>query len=273
MKERLDIILVNKGLVESRDKAKRTIMAGLVTVDGRLEDKAGQKFDTDSVFELKEKLCNYVSRGGMKLEKAIDAFDISLEGAVCVDMGASTGGFTDCMLQNGVEKVYAIDVGYGQLDYRLRTDERVINMEKTNIRYLDTDLIKEAIDFISIDVSFISVKYMFPVAAKILADEGLIVSLIKPQFEAGRDQVGKKGIVRDKKIHSEVIENVIGYADQNGFVPKGLTFSPVTGTKGNIEYLLCLERKKEIDTEEKSENVYELNISTVVEEAHSSLEQ
>ncbi|MBF1358013.1 MAG: TlyA family RNA methyltransferase, partial [Mogibacterium diversum] len=221
MKERLDVILVNNGLASSRDNAKRTIMAGLVTVDGIVETKSGQKFDVDSEFKVKDKLLKYVSRGGLKLEKAIQSFNIKLNGCYAVDMGASTGGFTDCMLMNGALKVYALDVGYGQLDYKLRVDPRVINMEKTNIRYLDTTLIEEPIDFISIDVSFISLRHMFPVASEILKDTGAVMCLIKPQFEAGRDQVGKKGIVRDSKIHVEVIENVIGYASDNGLFPHG----------------------------------------------------
>lgn len=253
MKERLDVILVNNGLASSRDNAKRTIMAGLVTVDGIVETKSGQKFDVDSEFKVKDKLLKYVSRGGLKLEKAIQSFSIKLNGCYAVDMGASTGGFTDCMLMNGALKVYALDVGYGQLDYKLRVDPRVINMEKTNIRYLDTTLIEEPIDFISIDVSFISLRHMFPVASKILKDTGAVMCLIKPQFEAGREQVGKKGIVRDSKVHVEVIENVIGYASDNGLYPHGLDYSPVKGTKGNIEYLLYLrktESSKEISPQE-----------------------
>ncbi|MBQ0004266.1 MAG: TlyA family RNA methyltransferase [Clostridiales bacterium] len=267
MKERLDVILVNKGLCESRDKAKRTIMAGLVTVDGNLEDKPGRTFDVDSEFVVKEKLCPYVSRGGLKLEKAIEEFNISAEGAVCVDMGASTGGFTDCMLQNGAVKVYAIDVGYGQLDYKLRVDPRVVNMEKTNIRYLDTNLIEEPVNLISIDVSFISVKHMLPVAAKILAPDGAVLCLVKPQFEAGREQVGKKGIVRDHKVHVEVIEKVIGYGKDNGLTPIGLTYSPVKGTKGNIEYLCCFVPDNAVEGE-----IF-LNPKEVVELSHSSLDE
>lgn len=267
MKERLDVILVNKGLCESRDKAKRTIMAGLVTVDGQLEDKPGRTFDVDSVFELKETLCPYVSRGGLKLEKAIECFDISARDAVCVDMGASTGGFTDCMLQNGAVKVYAIDVGYGQLDYKLRVDPRVVNMEKTNIRYLDQSLIEEPINLISIDVSFISVKHMLPVASAILADDGCVLCLVKPQFEAGKEQVGKKGIVRDKNVHIEVIQKVISYAKDNGLVAVGLTFSPVKGTKGNIEYLLCLRPQNSVD------EIPEIDPRAVVELSHMDLDK
>ena len=263
MKERLDVILVNNGLASSRDNAKRTIMAGLVTVDGIVETKSGQKFDVDSEFKVKDKLLKYVSRGGLKLEKAIQSFNIKLNGCYAVDMGASTGGFTDCMLMNGALKVYALDVGYGQLDYKLRVDPRVINMEKTNIRYLDTTLIEEPIDFISIDVSFISLRHMFPVASKILKDTGAVMCLIKPQFEAGREQVGKKGIVRDSKVHVEVIENVIGYASDNGLYPHGLDYSPVKGTKGNIEYLLYLK---------KTDSSEEISPQEVVNIAHGELD-
>ena len=263
MKERLDVILVNNGLASSRDNAKRTIMAGLITVDGIVETKSGQKFDVDSEFKVKDKLLKYVSRGGLKLEKAIQSFNIKLNGCYAVDMGASTGGFTDCMLMNGALKVYALDVGYGQLDYKLRVDPRVINMEKTNIRYLDTTLIEEPIDFISIDVSFISLRHMFPVASEILKDAGAVMCLIKPQFEAGREQVGKKGIVRDSKIHVEVIENVISYASDNGLYPHGLDYSPVKGTKGNIEYLLYLK---------KTESSEEISPQEVVNIAHGELD-
>lgn len=263
MKERLDIILVNMGLATSRDNAKRTIMAGLVTVDGVVETKSGQKFDVDSEIVVKDKLLKYVSRGGLKLEKAIESFDINLKGYYTVDMGASTGGFTDCMLMNGAAKVYALDVGYGQLDYKLRVDSRVVNMEKTNIRYLDTALIEEPIDFISIDVSFISLKHMFPVASEILKDSGSVMCLIKPQFEAGREQVGKKGIVRDSKVHVEVIKNVIGYASLDGLYPHGLDYSPVKGTKGNIEYLLYLKKTESIDS---------ISPEEVVDIAHSELD-
>lgn len=263
------MILVEKGLVDSRDKAKRTIMAGLVTVDGQVEDKAGRKFETTQEFAVKTKLCPYVSRGGLKLEKAIEVFGLSLEGAICVDMGASTGGFTDCMLQNGAAKVYAIDVGYGQLDYRLRVDPRVVNMEKTNIRYLAPEAIAEPIDMISVDVSFISLKHMFPVAARLLAEQGSLLCLIKPQFEAGREEVGKKGIVRDAAVHRSVIEKVIAYADEQALAPAGLSFSPVKGGKGNIEYLLWLRRKEAVSAEfSQAERIPE-----VVVAAHRELDQ
>ncbi len=253
---------MNNGFAESREKAKRTIMAGLVRVNGRLEDKPGQSFDIESEIEVIGKECPYVSRGGLKLQKAIEDWGVDCTNAYCIDMGASTGGFTDCMLQHGATKVYAIDVGYGQLDYKLRTDERVVNMEKTNIRYLDVELIEEPIDLISIDVSFISLKHMFPVASKVLADDGIILSLVKPQFEAGKEQVGKGGIVRDTKVHEEVLRNVISYAGENGLYPSKLTFSPIRGTKGNIEYLLLLSKKK-------CDN--ELDISGIVSLSHSEL--
>lgn len=245
MKERLDILLVKKGFYQSRERAKASIMAGIVYVDGQKSDKAGNMVDTEAEITVKENICPYVSRGGLKLEKSMKIWPISLENTVCMDIGASTGGFTDCMLQNGAAKVYAVDVGYGQLDYKLRIDPRVVNMEKCNIRYLDFDKISEPVDFISIDVSFISLKLVFPVASKLLGENGSLVCLVKPQFEAGREQVGKKGIVRDKKVHRQVIENVIQYAEDNGFFTAGLTFSPVTGAKGNIEYLLFLTKQQQ----------------------------
>ena len=244
MKERLDILLVQKGLCPSREKAKASIMAGIVYVDGQKSDKAGNMIDENAEITVKENICPYVSRGGLKLDKAMNLWGFPLEDKVCMDIGASTGGFTDCMLQKGARKVYAVDVGYGQLDYKLRIDERVINMEKCNIRYVEKDDIADPIDFISIDVSFISLKLVFPVASKLLTEEGHLVCLVKPQFEAGREQVGKKGIVRDRKVHKEVIENVADYALQNGLYPVGLTYSPVTGAKGNIEYLMHLSKVK-----------------------------
>ncbi|MBS6176828.1 TlyA family RNA methyltransferase [Emergencia timonensis] len=265
LKERLDVLLVKRGIYQSRERAKASIMAGIVFVDGQKSDKAGNMVDTEAEIFVKENICPYVSRGGLKLEKSIREFDLNMQDKVCMDIGASTGGFTDCMLQNGAVKVYAIDVGYGQLDWKLRTDDRVVNMEKCNVRYLDTDLIAEPIDFISIDVSFISLKLIFPVAAKVLAEDGEIVCLVKPQFEAGREQVGKKGIVRDRKVHEEVIQNVIEYARENGLYPQGLTFSPVTGAKGNIEYLLALSKM-----EKMSYNV--CCIQEIVANSHAELE-
>lgn len=246
----------------SREKAKASVMAGLVYVDGQRVDKPGTSVDTEADITVKEALCPYVSRGGLKLEKALELYGFSLENATAVDIGASTGGFTDCMLQKGAKKVFAIDVGYGQLDWKLRNDPRVVNMEKTNVRYLDTDTVDSDVDFISIDVSFISLKLIFPVAAKLLADDGSLVCLVKPQFEAGRSQVGKKGIVRDASVHKEVIENVIGYGKDNGLYSHGLTYSPVTGTKGNIEYLLYM-KKTPAETEP--------DIDGTVEDSHRTL--
>ena len=216
-------------------------MAGLIYVDGQLSDKAGAMISRDADITVRDNHCPYVSRGGLKLEKAMETWGFDLNGSVCMDIGASTGGFTDCMLQNGASKVYAVDVGYGQLDYRLRNDSRVVNMEKQNIRYIDTEAI-DPLDFISVDVSFISLRHIFPVAARMIKDDGRMVCLIKPQFEAGREQVGKKGIIRDRKVHVQVIENVIKYSLESGFIPSGLTYSPVKGAKGNIEFLIYLCR-------------------------------
>lgn len=262
MKNRLDVVLTERGLFPSREKAKASIMAGIVYVDGQKVDKAGTPVSREADIYIKEDLCPYVSRGGLKLEKALAEFDFHLEDAVCADIGASTGGFTDCMLQKGAKKVFAIDVGYGQLDWKLRNDRRVVNMEKTNIRYLDPEQIDPDLDFISIDVSFISLKLVFPVAAKMLGPGGSIVCLVKPQFEAGREQVGKKGIVRDQNIHREVIEKVISYGEQQSLYPRGLTYSPVTGAKGNIEYLLHL----------KKQPGGEISIDQVVRASHEELE-
>ena len=245
-KERLDKLLVDGGFFESREKAKRAIMAGLVFVDGQKEYKAGTDFPLDCEIVVKGDECPFVSRGGLKLAKALKIWEISLKGVIAMDMGASTGGFTDCMLQKGASKVYSVDVGYGQLDWKLRQDPRVVNMEKCNIRYLDDENLYNTVDFVSIDVSFISLKHMFPVASKVLKDCGKIVALVKPQFEAGRDQVGKHGIVKDEKVHIEVIEKSIEYAKQSGLYPIALSFSPIKGAKGNIEYLLYLEKSHEI---------------------------
>ena len=269
MKERLDVILVNMGLAPSRDNAKRTIMAGLVTVNGVVETKSGQKFDVDSEFVVKDKLLKYVSRGGLKLEKAIESFDIDLDGCYAVDMGASTGGFTDCMLMNGAAKVYAVDVGYGQLAWKLRSDSRVINIEKCNFRYFDQSQVDEEIDFMSMDVSFISLKLIFPVATKLLKDGGSILCLVKPQFEAGRQQVGKNGIVRDTNVHKEVIEKVISYALENELIAKNLTFSPITGAKGNIEYLLHLNKQKNIGYNMSYKDSFD--VAEVVQTSHAEL--
>lgn len=240
MKERLDVLLVKRGLAESREKAKAVIMAGQVFVKGQREDKAGSMFDSQAELEIKGTPLKYVSRGGYKLEKAMEAMGVRVGGLVCMDVGASTGGFTDCMLQNGAKKVYAVDVGTNQLAWKLRQDERVVSMEKTNVRYLTREQIPEGIAFFSIDVAFISLtKVLLPVQKTLLPGAGG-VCLIKPQFEAGREKVGKKGVVRDAKIHEEVICRVLDYASSLGFAAEGLSFSPIKGPEGNIEYLLLL---------------------------------
>ena len=244
MKERLDVLLVRQGLAPSREKAKAVIMAGHVFVNGQREDKAGAMFMEDkSRIEVRGGGLRYVSRGGLKLEKAMTDFSLTLENRVCMDIGASTGGFTDCMLQNGARLVYAIDVGHGQLAWKLRCDERVVCMEKTNFRYVVREDISEAPDFASADVSFISLSKILPVAGMLLQPGGEMVCLIKPQFEAGREKVGKKGVVRDQAVHREVIEQVFSYAEKEGFILLHLTFSPVKGPEGNIEYLLHLKKK------------------------------
>lgn len=241
-KERLDVLLVKKGLASSREKAKAIIMSGIVFVDGQREDKAGSTFDEKQQIIIKGKTLKYVSRGGLKLEKAMDNFGISLEGKVCMDVGASTGGFTDCMLQNGAIKVYSVDVGHGQLDWKLRNDERVVCMERTNMRYMTEDDIEEKASFVSIDVSFISLTKILPAVSRILETEGQVVALIKPQFEAGREKVGKKGVVRDPKVHEEVIEKICDFASSNGFLLLHLDYSPIKGPEGNIEYLLHMQK-------------------------------
>ncbi len=248
MKERLDVLLVKRNLVESREKAKAIIMSGNVFVEGQREDKAGSTFSDEVQIEIKGQTLPYVSRGGLKLEKAMANFDVVLEGKVCTDVGSSTGGFTDCMLQNGARKVFAIDVGRGQLAWKLRQDERVVCMEKTNIRYVTPEDLGEEIDFSSIDVSFISLtKVLIPIRNYLKAD-GQIVALIKPQFEAGREKVGKKGVVREKSTHYEVIELVLSYAMSIGFEVKALDFSPIKGPEGNIEYLVHLQKTDTIGT-------------------------
>ncbi len=267
MKERLDVLLVKQGHAESREKAKAIIMSGIVYVDGDKEDKAGSTFEETSVIEVRGSTLKYVSRGGLKLEKAMTHFDVTLEGKVCMDVGSSTGGFTDCMLQNGAVKVYAVDVGHGQLAWKLRNDERVVCMEKTNIRYVTSEDIKDRIEFSSIDVSFISLtKVLLPVK-NLLTEDGQIVCLIKPQFEAGREKVGKKGVVREKSVHLEVIRSVISYGISIGFEVLHLEFSPIKGPEGNIEYLLHL--KNHPDGESFLE--YSVNPEKVVEEAHKDL--
>ena len=242
MKERLDVLLVKRNLAESREKAKAIIMAGSVFVDGEREDKAGSSFPADVRIDVKGHALPYVSRGGLKLEKALANFDVTVEGKVCTDVGSSTGGFTDCMLQSGAVKVFAIDVGRGQLDWKLRQDERVVCMEKTNIRYVTPEDIGEPVDFSSIDVSFISLAKVLEPIRGYLRSDGEIVALIKPQFEAGREKVGKKGVVREKSTHHEVIEKVAQYANTIGFEVLNIDFSPIKGPEGNIEYLIHLRK-------------------------------
>ena len=242
MKKRLDILLVEKGLAESREKAKTIIMSGIVYVDGEKEDKAGSTFPEEAEIEVRGKTLRYVSRGGLKLEKAMTSFPIELEGKVCMDVGASTGGFTDCMLQNGAVKVYSVDVGHGQLAWSLRNDPRVVCMEKTNIRYVTPKDIEEAVAFASVDVSFISLSKVLPPLRELMTDAAECVCLIKPQFEAGREKVGKKGVVREKSTHIEVIENVLQFTLGFGFEVLGLDFSPIKGPEGNIEYLMYIKK-------------------------------
>lgn len=246
MKQRLDVILAERGLLASREKAKTVIMSGNVFVRGVREDKPGAQIDaaeTDIV--IRENPLKYVSRGGLKLEKAIDEFSLEINGCICLDIGSSTGGFTDCMLQNGAAKVYAVDVGHGQLDWKLRNDERVVCMEKTNFRYVTPDQIGDIIGFATADVSFISLDKILPAARPLLGENAMMVCLIKPQFEAGRAQVGKKGVVRDRNVHVEVIEKVMNSAKVTGFSPEGLTYSPIRGPEGNIEYLTLLKKSED----------------------------
>ena len=246
-KKRLDMLLVEQGYAASREKAKAVIMAGAVFINGQREDKAGACFDPDKIktLEVKGAELPYVSRGGLKLEKALQVFPLALTGKICMDIGASTGGFTDCMLQNGAQKVYAVDVGHGQLDWKLRSDERVVCMERTNFRYLTSEDMPEQVDFASCDVSFISLTKILLPARNLLKDQGEMVCLIKPQFEAGREKVGKKGVVRDKEVHREVIRKVMDFSDDIGFQIRDLSFSPIKGPEGNIEYLLYLKKDAE----------------------------
>ncbi|MCB6924631.1 TlyA family RNA methyltransferase [Enterocloster bolteae] len=308
-KERLDVLMVQRNLAESREKAKALIMSGIVYVNGQKEDKAGTSFEETVQIEVRGNTLKYVSRGGLKLEKAMSRFGVQLAGKVCMDVGASTGGFTDCMLQNGAVKVYAVDVGHGQLAWKLRNDDRVICMEKTNIRYVTSEDIGDRIEFASIDVSFISLTKVLGPVKQLLTDEGQVVCLIKPQFEAGREKVGKKGVVREKSVHLEVIEMVMDYARSIGFGILGLEFSPIKGPEGNIEYLLYLQNilqenggqednvqkitgEKTTDQEEmnqsktehaemkqtenhqakRNQTEYELSARAIVEQAHGCLD-
>ena len=265
-KERLDVLLVERGIIESREKAKTSIMAGEIFVNERRIDKAGEKVPVDANIEFKGKKLKYVSRGGLKLEKAMKEFPIDLNNKVCMDIGASTGGFTDCMLQNGAKKVYSVDVGYGQFAWKLRVDERVVCMERTNIRYVKTEDIGEKIDFASIDVSFISLTKIMDATIGLLSDVGEVVALIKPQFEAGREKVGKKGVVRDIEVHNEVVETIINYLSEKGLNVLGVSYSPIKGPEGNIEYLVYFT--KNID---KESNFKMEDIDKVVEASHKEI--
>ncbi len=296
MKERLDVLLVRQGFAQSREKAKAILMAGNVFVNGQREDKAGTTFDESKIhIEVKGSTLKYVSRGGLKLEKAMSQFPIILADKVCMDIGASTGGFTDCMLQNGAEKVFSVDVGHGQLAWKLRNDERVVCMEKTNFRYVTPDDIGEQVDFASVDVSFISLTKILIPARNLLREQGRMVCLIKPQFEAGKEKVGKKGVVRDPAVHGEVVHKIIDYADIIGFEVLGLTYSPIKGPEGNIEYLMFIEKKNELSedilkmTEADAENMLRdvlssqsgksweegkiALISQIITEAHGALDE
>ena len=279
MKVRLDVLLVNRGMAESREKAKAIIMEGKVFVKGQREDKAGSMFDEAAPIEIHGQKLKYVSRGGLKLEKAVAHFDLQLEGKTCMDVGSSTGGFTDCMLQNGAVKVYAVDVGTNQLDWKLRSDPRVVCMEKTNIRYLLPEHIDEAPEFASIDVAFISLTKVLRPVKELLSPDGQVVALIKPQFEAGRDKVGKKGVVREKSTHLEVIRQVLSFAWAIGFDILALEFSPIKGPEGNIEYLAWLQKTARPEMEEipfweqvQAQLPDGLNPDQIVEDAHQTLD-
>ena len=264
-KTRLDVLLTERGLCESRQKAQATIMAGLVFVEGQRSDKPGTPVAEDANVEVRGHALRYVSRGGLKLEKAMATFPITLEGKICADIGASTGGFTDCMLQNGAAKVYAVDVGYGQLDWKLRSDPRVVCLERTNARYLTREVIPEALDFASIDVSFISLKLILPPLCGLLRQGGHVACLVKPQFEAGKEKVGKKGVVRDPAVHLEVLEHFLEHAKESGFTVLGLTYSPIRGPEGNIEYLGYLEKE---DWQERA-----FDLKALVAESHETLKE
>ena len=263
-KQRLDVALVERGLAETRQKALSTIMSGIVYVNDQKVDKAGYAVTPEANIEVRGSTLRYVSRGGLKLEKAMREFDLTLSGCVCADIGASTGGFTDCMLQNGAVKVYAVDVGYGQLDWKLRSDERVVCMERTNARYLTHEQIPDELDFASVDVSFISLKLILPAVNGLLKDGGHVACLVKPQFEAGREKVGKKGVVRDPAVHREVLEHFLEHAADSGFGVLALTYSPIRGPEGNIEYLGYLEKGAQTERE--------FDLAALVESSHAELD-
>lgn len=264
-KTRLDVLLTERGLLDSRQKAQATIMSGIVFVNGQRVDKVGTAVANDALIEIRGTTLPYVSRGGLKLEKAMQTFPLTLAGKICADIGASTGGFTDCMLQNGAKKVYAVDVGYGQLDWKLRNDARVVCMERTNARYLTHEEIPEELDFASVDVSFISLKLIFPALYGLLREGGEIACLIKPQFEAGREKVGKKGVVRDPAVHLEVLEHFLIHAKENHFTVLGITYSPIRGPEGNIEYLGFLRKSEEPDAA--------VDLQAIVEASHTALKE
>ncbi len=264
-KTRLDVLLTERGLLDSRQKAQATIMSGIVFVNGQRVDKVGTAVANDALIEIRGATLPYVSRGGLKLEKAMQTFPLTLTGKICADIGASTGGFTDCMLQNGAKKVYAVDVGYGQLDWKLRNDARVVCMERTNARYLTHEEIPEELDFASVDVSFISLKLIFPALYGLLREGGEIACLIKPQFEAGREKVGKKGVVRDPAVHLEVLEHFLIHAKENHFTVLGITYSPIRGPEGNIEYLGFLRKSEEPDAA--------VDLQAIVEASHTALKE
>lgn len=266
-KKRLDSAIFEQGLAESREKAKTLIMAGVVYVNNQKADKAGMTVKDDDILEVRSNPLKYVSRGGLKLEKAMESFSLKLDNMICADIGASTGGFTDCMLQNGAAKVYAIDVGYGQLAWKLRTDERVVNMERTNFRYVTHENIQDELDFCSVDVSFISLSIIVPVMRELMKQNACAVCLIKPQFEAGREKVGKKGVVRDKKVHIETVENTVNMMVSNNMTVLGLDYSPVKGPEGNIEYLIFVKKT------EVGENLSGVTATDIVNASHIALDK
>ena len=264
-KKRLDVLLTEQGYFESRQKAQATIMSGLVFVNGQRVDKAGASVAEDAQIEVRGKAIPYVSRGGLKLEKAMKVFPVHLEGRVCADIGASTGGFTDCMLQNGAAKVYAVDTGYGKLDWKIRSDPRVVALERTNARYLTREQVPDALDFASVDVSFISLRLILPALRGVLKEDGAVVCLVKPQFEAGREKVGKKGVVRDPKVHLEVLEHFLEHAREADFTVRDMTYSPIKGPEGNIEYLGYLTVGAGAD--------WSGDLKALVAESHETLEE
>lgn len=267
MKKRLDVLVFERGFADSREKAKAIIMSGEIFVDNQKADKCGQSYDENVNIEFRGKAPKYVSRGGLKLEKAIDRFNLDLTGRITMDIGASTGGFTDCMLQNGAEKVYSIDVGYGQLAWKLRNDTRVVNLERTNMRNVTSEQVPDSIDFFSIDVSFISLKLLLPVARKLLSDNAEAVCLIKPQFEAGREKVGKKGVVRDPAVHAEVVQGIYDFCLENGYSVLNLDYSPIKGPEGNIEYLIHLKKS------DSPESFVNITPEALVAESHKELDK